>query len=148
MYWQNKFRLEAVEQMDNRQNTLPSCAAGTCLPAFADVTEQIEALQTDPAASLQNPEADSAALELMIQIGPYRIYVNGSVQVTTLEKSTPHDQPCLRKGQVLPRHHMLRAGRFPQRDTGPQRLYQAVLRIGCGRKRHALPFLRQLYRPH
>ena len=86
MYWQRKFRLEAVEQMDNRQNTLPSRAAGTCLPAFADVTEQIEALQADPAASLQSPGAGPAAPELMIQTGPYRIYVNGSVQVTTLEK--------------------------------------------------------------
>lgn len=86
MYWQRKFRLEAVEQMDNRQNTLPPRAAGTCLPAFADVTEQIEALQADPAASLQSPGASPAAPELMIQTGPYRIYVNGSVQVTTLEK--------------------------------------------------------------
>ena len=86
MYWQRKFRLEAVEQMDNRQNTLPSHAAGTCLPAFADVTEQIEALQADPAASLQSPGAGPAAPELKIQTGPYRIYVNGSVQVTTLEK--------------------------------------------------------------
>ena len=86
MYWQRKFRLEAVEQMDNRQNTLPSRAAGTCLPAFADVTEQIEALQADPAASLQSPGASPAAQELMIQTGPYRIYVNGSVQVATLEK--------------------------------------------------------------
>ncbi|MBO7711336.1 MAG: hypothetical protein J6S83_12770 [Lachnospiraceae bacterium] len=86
MYWQRKFRLEALEQMDNSQGVLPAHTSHACVPVFADVTAKYESLQADQEAFPQDLGRFSPAPELMIQAGAYRIYVSGSIQVPTLEK--------------------------------------------------------------
>lgn len=85
MYWQRKFRLEALAQMESSEAALPAPAAGTCAPAFADVTEKLEMMQADQEIR-KYPGGLPMPPELMIQTGAYQIYVNGSMQMTTLER--------------------------------------------------------------
>ena len=85
MYWQRKFRLEALEQMKNNKAALPARTTEACVPVFADVTEKLDEIQADR-ESLKYPDGLAMTPELMIQTGPYQIYVNGSIQMTTLEK--------------------------------------------------------------
>ena len=87
MYWQRKFRLEALAQMENNTAALPvSTAAGTCVPVFADVTEKLEEIHADQETRKYPGGLSPMTHELMIQAGAYQIYVNGSIQMTTLEK--------------------------------------------------------------
>ena len=85
MYWQRKFRLEALAQMENSKAALSVRTAGYSVPVFADVTEKLEEIQSD---KVKQNFQDSLTMppELMIQTGSYQIYVNGSIQMTTLEK--------------------------------------------------------------
>lgn len=85
-YWQHKFRMEALEQMDSRPATTMAVTSPSCNPGFVDMTAQFEALQPIREEALQGKEDLAAAPELMIQTGNYRIYVNGTVQMSTLEK--------------------------------------------------------------
>ena len=85
MYWQRKFRLEALAQIGSNDAALPARTGEACVPVFADVTDKLEQLQTDQ-ESRNYPGVLTMAPELMIQAGSYQIYVNGSIQMTTLEK--------------------------------------------------------------
>ena len=85
MYWQRKFRLEALAQMEGSKAALPACTAGNCVPAFADVTDKLEEIQADRERQIY-PGGFAMPPELMIQTGSYQIYVNGSIQTATLEK--------------------------------------------------------------
>ena len=85
MYWQHKFRLEALAQAGSNEPALPARTGETCVPVFADVTEKLEQLQADQEYR-KHPDSLTMAPELMIQTGSYQIYVNGSIQMTTLEK--------------------------------------------------------------
>ena len=86
MYWQRKFRLEALEKMDNSTAALPANTVGSCVPVFADVTEKLEELQADQETRKYPGRLSPITPELMIQVGACQIYVNGSIQMTTLEK--------------------------------------------------------------
>ena len=86
MYWQRKFRLEALVQMENNAVALPASTAGTCVPVFADVTEKLEEIQAGQATRKYPGSLPPITPELMIHAGAYQIYVNGSIQLTTLEK--------------------------------------------------------------
>ena len=85
MYWQRKFQQEALAQMEHGEAALPARTVETCVPVFADVTEKLEQLQTDQ-ENRNDPCSLTIAPELIIQAGSYQIYVNGSIQMTTLEK--------------------------------------------------------------
>ena len=85
MYWQRKFQMEALDLMENRETTLPIKQNQVAVPAFADITPHLEALQAEQKSVLAEPEVSPLAPELMIQVGSFRIYVNGSIQETTLE---------------------------------------------------------------
>lgn len=88
MYWQRKLQMEVIDQIDEQEISLPVKSASAVPAVFADLTDHLEALGTDhvddPSESDQKPEP--FAPELMIQAGGYRIYVNGSVQETTLQR--------------------------------------------------------------
>ena len=86
MYWQRKFRLEALEKMESSAAALPVSAEGSCVPVFADVTEKFEELQAVQETWKYPGGLPPIPPELMIQVGAYQIYVNGSIQMTTLEK--------------------------------------------------------------
>ena len=86
MYWQRKFRLEALEQMESSAAALPVSAEGSCVPVFTDVTEKLEELQGVQETRKYPGGLPPITPELMIQVGAYQIYVNGSIQMTTLEK--------------------------------------------------------------
>lgn len=85
MYWQKKFQLEALDRMDNCKVALPVQIGSNSAPAFADMSAQLEALQTERVSLPPEQETMPLAPELMIQAGSYRIYVNGSIQQATLE---------------------------------------------------------------
>ena len=85
MYWQRKFRLEALAQMESNEAALPAQTPETCVPVFADVTEKLEEMRADQEIR-KYPDGLTIPSELMIQTGAYQIYVNGSIQMTTLEK--------------------------------------------------------------
>ena len=87
MYWQHKFQLEALEQMEgNIRADLPACTAQEPAHAFVDLTPKYEAIQAEPQIHTPQTEAFSSTPELMILAGAYKICVNGSVQTATLEK--------------------------------------------------------------
>lgn len=85
MYWQHKFQLEALGRMDNQETMLPIKQDAVNTPVFADVTSHLKVLQAEQESAPKEPESMHLAPELMIQIGSFRIYVNGSVQDSTLE---------------------------------------------------------------
>lgn len=85
-YWQHKFRKEALEQMDAPQTAAPAVTAPASAPAFVDLTAKYEALQPARQEALRRQENIPASTELMIRVGDLQIYVNGSVQMSTLEK--------------------------------------------------------------
>jgi hypothetical protein len=85
-YWQHKFRSEALEQMDTSRAAAPAVTAPAFAPAFVDLTAKYEALQPAQQETLQREENIPASPELMIRVGDIQIYVNGSVQMSTLEK--------------------------------------------------------------
>ena len=85
MYWQRKFQVEALDLMGNRETTLPINQNQVPVPAFADVTPQLEALRAEQKSVPTELEVATLAPELMIQAGSFRIYVNGSIRETTLE---------------------------------------------------------------
>ena len=86
MYWQRKFRLEALEQReDSIHADLLAGTNHTSAQAFVDVTPQYKAMQTNPPIDPARTETVSFAPELVILAGPYRICVSGSVQTATLE---------------------------------------------------------------
>lgn len=86
MYWQRKFQQEAIERMDNDHSLLPGQAVQVCTPVFADVTAKYEAMTEQQVISPHHTDDVLFTPELMIQAGPCRIYVSGSVQKATLEK--------------------------------------------------------------
>lgn len=86
IYWQHKFRNEALEQMDALQAAVPAVTASALAPAFVDVTAKYEDLQSVQEETSQRQGNFPASTELMIQVGDLQIYVNGSVQMSTLEK--------------------------------------------------------------
>lgn len=87
MYWQHKFQQEAIEQMDhNSMASASGHAVQVCSPAFADVTAQYKAMTADMMTSSQPQEGFFFTPELMIEAGECRLYVNGSIQASTLEK--------------------------------------------------------------
>lgn len=84
MYWQRRFQTEALDLMENHDTVLPVKQDSFNAPAFADMTPQLKALQAEqPVPAVAEPLP--GAPELMIQAGSYRIYVNASIQETTLE---------------------------------------------------------------
>ena len=85
-YWQHKSRKEALEQMDAPQTAGPAVTAPASAPAFVDLTAKYEALQPARQEALRRQENIPASTELMIRVGDLQIYVNGSVQMSTLEK--------------------------------------------------------------
>ena len=85
MYWQRKFQVEALDRMESRETTLPINQNQVTVPAFADITPQLEALRAEQKSVPTEPEVATLAPELMIQAGSFRIYVNGSIQEATLE---------------------------------------------------------------
>lgn len=85
-YWQHKSRKEALEQMDAPQTAAPVVTAPASAPAFVDLTAKYEALQPARQEALRRQENIPASTELMIRVGDLQIYVNGSVQMSTLEK--------------------------------------------------------------
>jgi len=85
-YWQHKSRKEALEQMDAPQTAAPAVTAPASAPAFVDLTAKYEALQPARQEALRRQENIPASTELMIRVGDLQIYVNGSVQMSTLEK--------------------------------------------------------------
>lgn len=85
-YWQHKSRKEALEQMDTPQTAAPAVTAPASAPAFVDLTAKYEALQPARQEALRRQENIPASTELMIRVGDLQIYVNGSVQMSTLEK--------------------------------------------------------------
>ena len=85
MYWQRKFQMEALDLIGNLETTLPIKQDPVCVPAFADMTPHLEALQAERESSPAGSEPMPLAPELMIQAGSFRVYVNGSIQETTLE---------------------------------------------------------------
>ena len=109
MYWQQKFQRETFAVINDHGNSLPVQSGSVNAPAFADMTARLETLRTE-----QCPPAEQETLmpepELMIQAGSYRIYVG--------------------RRRLFPRHHMLRAGRSPERDPGSYSICQAELRTG------------------
>ena len=86
MYWQRKFQMEALDQIEGRDPSLPIRTDPVNVPAFADMTSRLEALHSEQDAVVPEQDTSKLAPELMIQAGPYRIYVNGSIQEDTLEK--------------------------------------------------------------
>ena len=86
MYWQRKFQMEALDQIEGRDPSLPIRTDPVNVPAFADMTSRLEALHSEQDAVVPEQGTSKLAPELMIQAGPYRIYVNGSIQEDTLEK--------------------------------------------------------------
>ena len=84
MYWQQKFQREALAVISDHGNSLPVQSGSVNVPAFADMTAHLEALQAE-----QCPPAEQEAVmpepELMIQAGEYRIYVSSSLHEATLE---------------------------------------------------------------
>lgn len=85
MYWQHKFQMEAIQLMESLEVSLPIKEEASNIPAFADMTPQLEALRTEQEPVPQDPESPALTPELMIQAGSYRVYVNGSVREATLE---------------------------------------------------------------
>lgn len=85
MYWQRRFQLEAIDLMENHETTLPIKQDPVSVPVFADMTSHLEALQTEQESTSAEPESVPLAPELMIQAGDFRIYVNGSIQESTLK---------------------------------------------------------------
>lgn len=85
MYWQRKFQQETIERMDSH-SSLPGQAVQVCTPVFADVTAKYEAMTEQQVISPHHTDDVLFTPELMIQAGPCRIYVSGSVQKATLEK--------------------------------------------------------------
>lgn len=85
-YWQHKSRKEALEQMDTPQTAAPAVTAPASAPAFVDLKAKYEALQPARQEALRRQENIPASTELMIRVGDLQIYVNGSVQMSTLEK--------------------------------------------------------------
>lgn len=84
MHWQRKFQLEAIDLMDSCKASLPDTPAAAGVPAFADMSSQLEALRSEQEPSLRGEVPVAPAPELVIQTGAFRIYVNSSVQETTL----------------------------------------------------------------
>ena len=85
MYWQRRFPLEAIDLMENHETTFPLKQDPVSVPVFADMTPHLEALQTEQESTSEEPESVPLAPELMIQAGDFRIYVNGSIQESTLK---------------------------------------------------------------
>lgn len=85
LYWQRKFQMEALDLMENHETTLPAKQDAVSVPAFADMAPQLKALQDEQEFSPAGSEPTPLAPELMIQAGSYRVYVNSSIQETTLE---------------------------------------------------------------
>ena len=85
MYWQRKFQMEAFDLMENHETTLPVKQDPACVPVFADMTDQLEAIRAEQGSVSTEPETTPLAPELMIQVGPYRVYVNSSIREATLE---------------------------------------------------------------
>ncbi|MGX8714818.1 MAG: IS66 family insertion sequence element accessory protein TnpA [Lachnospiraceae bacterium] len=86
MYWQRKFQQEAIGQMQDSGNVPSVRTVQPGSPAFADITDKLSTVRLGQDSSSGYQEGPSAAPELMIQAGAYRIYVNGSIQSATLEK--------------------------------------------------------------
>ncbi len=88
MYWQKKLQMDVIGQIEEQGISLPVRFESAVPAAFADLTDHLETLSSnqedDPSESDQKPEPP--APELMIQTGGFRIYVNGSVQESTLQK--------------------------------------------------------------
>jgi hypothetical protein len=84
MYWQHKFRMEALGLTADHEAALPAKQDTASVPAFADMTPHLEALQAEREAAPAEPET-AFTPELMIQAGSHRIYVGDSIQETTLE---------------------------------------------------------------
>ena len=84
MYWQQKFQREALAVINDHGNSLPVQSGSVNVPAFADMTAHLEALQAEECPPAEQ-EAVTLAPELMIQAGKYRIYVSSSLHEATLE---------------------------------------------------------------
>ena len=85
MYWQRRFQMEALDLMENHDAALPVKQDSFSAPAFADMAPQLKALRAEQEPVPAPADPLPLAPELMIQAGSYRIYVNGSIQETTLE---------------------------------------------------------------
>lgn len=85
MYWQRKFQMEALDLMENNETALPAKQDPACIPVFADMTDQLAAIRAEQGSASTEPETTPLAPELMIQVGPYRVYVNSSIREATLE---------------------------------------------------------------
>ena len=85
MYWQRRFQLEALDLVENSETTPPIKQGTASVPAFADMSPQLEALRSEQDSIPAETETVSLAPELMIQAGSFRIFVNGSIQEATLE---------------------------------------------------------------
>lgn len=83
MYWQRKFQQEAIIQMETHKDVYPDRTA--IVPAFVDMTAQLNALQSGKDSVPAETDPEPLAPELMIRAGSYRIYVNRSIQESTLE---------------------------------------------------------------
>lgn len=85
MYWQRRFQMEALDLMESHDAALPVKQDSVSVPTFADMTPQLKALRAEQEPVSEAVEPLPLAPELMIQAGSYQIYVNGSIQESTLE---------------------------------------------------------------
>ena len=77
--------MEALDLMENNETALPAKQDPACIPVFADMTDQLAAIRAEQGSASTEPETTPLAPELMIQVGPYRVYVNSSIREATLE---------------------------------------------------------------
>ena len=85
MYWQQKFQKEALAVISNQGTSLPTQSGSVNIPAFVDMTNQLEAIHAEQCIPSGHPEAAALAPELMIEAGSYRIYVSSSLHEATLK---------------------------------------------------------------
>ena len=84
MYWQQKFQRETLAVINDHGNSLPVQSGSVNAPAFVDMTARLESLQAEQCLHAEH-ETVMPEPELMIQAGPYRIYVSSSLHESTLE---------------------------------------------------------------
>lgn len=85
MYWQLRLQMEALDQIEGHGTALPIQSGAADVSPFTDMTSHLEALKAAQEPVLQEQEPLAPVPELMIQAGPYRIYVNSSIHESTLE---------------------------------------------------------------
>lgn len=69
MYWQLRFQMEALDLMERHDAALPVKQDSVSVPAFADMTPQLKALQAEQKPVPEAVEPLPLAPELMIQAG-------------------------------------------------------------------------------